>query len=389
MSTFAGNSICSPRDSLSGEPKPGLSTIRIATPRRAASRRASWSAAPMLAPNSPSSWATVKPRSSSRAGLGFRFQYIAVTSMVFRAAPVRRVRTSPVVWTRRPPVRSSRPCGIDSTRYARAGGASAVWVSFTFGLSAGRGQQVKSMHTGPWHRGAVAPESMVRLDRRRFKPLVWSDRWSSPRVHRLARGRRPVRIRGAMHVPLASGAWLDHDPAWLAAAEADAALVALRDELAWEQRAIVLFGRRVLQPRLVAWAGDLGYRYSGQTLEPRPATRSLVPLLERVVARAGVAFNHVLANRYRDGRDSMGMHADDEPELGEDPVVATLSLGATRRFVIARRRGAAGDRHSLPLAGGSLLVMGGACQSEFRHGLPRDPAAAGERISLTLRTIAE
>ena len=73
-----------------------------------------------------------------------------------------------------------------------------------------------------------------------------------------------------MRISLAFGAWLDHEPVWLPPEEADAVLAALRDELPWEQREIVLFGRRILQPRLIAWAGDVGYRYSGQTLEPRP-----------------------------------------------------------------------------------------------------------------------
>ena len=77
-------------------------------------------------------------------------------------------------------------------------------------------------------------------------------------------------------------------------------LAALRDEMTWEQREIVLFGRRVLQPRLIAWAGDLGYRYSGQTLEPRAFTPTMQTLLARVSQRCGATFNHVLANRYRE-----------------------------------------------------------------------------------------
>ena len=90
-----------------------------------------------------------------------------------------------------------------------------------------------------------------------------------------------------MRIPLADGAWLDFDAAWLAPGDADDALAALRDELTWEQREIVLFGRRVLQPRLIAWAGDLGYRYSGQTLEPRAFTPTTSGLLARVRAEAG------------------------------------------------------------------------------------------------------
>jgi len=98
-----------------------------------------------------------------------------------------------------------------------------------------------------------------------------------------------------MRMLLGFGAWLDHESGWLPSPEADAVLAALRDELPWEQREIVLFGRRILQPRLIAWAGDVGYRYSGQTLEPRPFTPAARGLLARACERTGVPFNHILA----------------------------------------------------------------------------------------------
>ena len=186
-------------------------------------------------------------------------------------------------------------------------------------------------------------------------------------------------------IALEGGAWLDYLPAWLDAADADRILVALRDELAWEHREIVLFGRRVLQPRLIAWSGAFGYRYSGQTLEPRAPTPAIAALLTRVVEHTRVGFNHVLVNRYRDGADSIGLHADDEPELGRDPVVATLSLGATRRFVLKPRRAQLGPSRSFDVDHGSLLVMGGTCQRHYVHGVPRQSGAIGERISLTFR----
>jgi len=192
-----------------------------------------------------------------------------------------------------------------------------------------------------------------------------------------------------MRIDLGRDAWLDFTPAFIEPAEADRLFARVRAEATWEQREIVLFGKRILQPRLIAWGGTVAYRYSGQTLEPRELTETLGALLERVNACAGVTFNHVLANRYRDGQDSMGMHADDEPELGPAPVVATLSLGATRRFLVVPRRGSdtPDRRHSLDLPGGSLLIMSGACQAQFRHGLPRDAAVQTERISLTFRTV--
>src|SRR5262245_3693880 len=190
-----------------------------------------------------------------------------------------------------------------------------------------------------------------------------------------------------MRIPLAHGAWLDHQPHWLSPNEADRALAALRTELAWEQREIIIFGRRILQPRLIAWAGDLGYRYSGQTLEPRAFTPTAARLLARVRDRTGGAFNHVLLNRYRSGDDSMGLHADDEPELGPDPLVAIVSLGAPRRLVVKPRRRSDHGRHDLELGHGALLVMGGTCQRHYVHGVPRQPGIERERISLTFRQL--
>jgi len=188
-----------------------------------------------------------------------------------------------------------------------------------------------------------------------------------------------------MRIPLRAGAWLDYDAEWLSTEEADHALTCLRGELDWEQREIVLFGRRVLQPRLIAWAGDLAYRYSGQTLEPRPFTPTARRLLANVSVRAGVSFNHVLLNRYRSGEDSMGLHSDDEPELGPDPLVAIASLGTARRLVVKPRRKQDRERQELSLGHGALLVMGGTCQRHYVHGVPRQAGVHAERISLTFR----
>ena len=118
------------------------------------------------------------------------------------------------------------------------------------------------------------------------------------------------------HQDLGAGAFIDHAVGWIPAGEAEALLATLRGELAWEQREIVLFGRAVLQPRLIAWAGALPYRYSGQTLPPRPLTATVAALVDRVNQTLGSGFNHVLANRYRDGQDSMGMHATPSPSWG-------------------------------------------------------------------------
>src|SRR5262245_24025709 len=105
---------------------------------------------------------------------------------------------------------------------------------------------------------------------------------------------------------LGGGAWMTYTPGWLAADEADHLLDALRDEVVWEQRAIVVAGREILQPRLIGWAGVEAYRYSGQTLPPREAGPALTALVDRVCAATESVFDHMLLNRYRDGRDSMG-----------------------------------------------------------------------------------
>ena len=177
--------------------------------------------------------------------------------------------------------------------------------------------------------------------------------------------------------------------------EAYQALDALLGEVPWETRHIVLFGRSIPQPRLVSWHGDLGaaYTYSGVRNEAAPWTPRLAELRDRVRAALGVPFNSVLCNLYRDGHDSMGLHADDEPELGPEPVIASLSLGATRRFFLVHRRGAkGGPRVNIPLVHGSLLVMAGATQRWYRHGVPKEasassPAVHQPRINLTFRLI--
>jgi alkylated DNA repair dioxygenase AlkB len=183
--------------------------------------------------------------------------------------------------------------------------------------------------------------------------------------------------------------FVDYDAAWLESVRASSLFAALVAGETWEQRAIVLYGRTILQPRLIAWAGELGYRYSGQTLEPRAWSEPLAALRDEVIAAVGVAFNHALVNRYRDGNDSMGLHSDDEPELGDDPVVAAVSLGAVRRLVFRAKNKPAGRRAPslvLELAHGSLVVMGGRCQRRFRHGVPKASDSA-ERVSVTFRRL--
>jgi alkylated DNA repair dioxygenase AlkB len=179
---------------------------------------------------------------------------------------------------------------------------------------------------------------------------------------------------------------IEYHEAFIGRADADSFLRTLWEELEWSQREIMLFGRRVMQPRLLAWYGDpvARYRYSGLTLEPLPWHPVLSELKHRIESFAHRRFNSVLANAYRDGQDSMGWHRDDEKELGERPFIASLSFGAERRFLLRED-----DRPSWPivLGHGSLLVMKDDAQMRFRHALPKTRRAVGLRINLTYREI--
>ena len=160
----------------------------------------------------------------------------------------------------------------------------------------------------------------------------------------------------------------------------------LRAETPWRQDSIVLFGKRHLQPRLTAWYGDASYTYSGLRLEPLPWTPLLAELRTAVEQACGRRFNSVLLNYYRNERDSMGMHSDDEPELGPEPAIASLSFGATRGFILRHKYNKRTVK--LPLNDGSLLLMSGTLQSYWLHGINKATRALGERINLTFRYIA-
>lgn len=177
-------------------------------------------------------------------------------------------------------------------------------------------------------------------------------------------------------------------PGWLSADEADGLFDALMAQVAWETHRIRMFGRMVDSPRLSCWIGDPGasYVYSRVRFEPRPWPAALAALRPRIDAAAGVAMNSVLANLYRDGRDAMGWHSDDEPELGPRPVIASLSLGGTRRFAFRHRHDPA-RKATIELPHGSLLLMAGDTQAEWKHALPRTGKPVPARINLTFRRI--
>jgi len=157
----------------------------------------------------------------------------------------------------------------------------------------------------------------------------------------------------------------------------------LQREISWEQHDITLFGRTVATPRLTAWMGTATYRYSGVSNQPQPWPSTLATIRERLVGEIGVDFNSCLANLYRDGADSMGYHSDDEPELGDEPTIASVSLGARRTFSL--RHHETGQRWSWPLGDGDLLVMWGDSQRSYAHAVPKTSRPVGPRLNLTFR----
>jgi alkylated DNA repair dioxygenase AlkB len=168
-------------------------------------------------------------------------------------------------------------------------------------------------------------------------------------------------------------------------------LQALIDHIPWQQQTVRIAGQARLQPRLTAWYGDAGtrYTYTGLTLDPAPWTPLLARLRGSIEATSGHAFNSVLLNYYRDERDAMGMHSDSEPELGRQPVIASLSLGAVRTLVFQPRKDRVANAapYRLPLASGSLLLMAGDTQHNWKHGVDRARTPCGPRINLTFRRI--
>lgn len=177
----------------------------------------------------------------------------------------------------------------------------------------------------------------------------------------------------------------------------DVELTEVTDAIAWEQRTIKMFGREILQPRLTSWMGDRAYTYSGQKHEPAPMPAVVRKIKDRIEIQIQKSrdilgrgarpteFNSVLGNLYRQGSDSVSWHADDEPELGPEPVIASLSLGATRAFSI--RRNSDKFRWNCSLKHGDLLIMSGRAQADYQHCVPKIGEIVGPRLNLTFRLI--
>lgn len=161
----------------------------------------------------------------------------------------------------------------------------------------------------------------------------------------------------------------------------------LLEELPWENQQIKIFGKTMLCPRLEAFfaTDNLTYGYSGNKLTTNNFTPELIALKERVAKIAGASFNAVLVNYYRDGSDSNGWHADNEPELGKNPVIASVSLGETRRFDL--KHTTLGIQEQIHLTAGSLLIMSGETQHYWKHQLAKSKKVKAGRINLTFRLI--
>jgi len=173
-------------------------------------------------------------------------------------------------------------------------------------------------------------------------------------------------------------------------AGADAAFRRLRDTVDWRHDEVHLFGKRIVTARMVAWYGDRDYPYvySGTERRALPWTEELLGLKAKVEAALGERFNSCLLNLYHDGSEGMGWHSDDESTLVEDAAIASLSLGAERKFALRHKRRRE-EKVALLLEHGSLLAMRGETQRHWSHALPKSTRVTEARINLTFRLMKE
>lgn len=163
----------------------------------------------------------------------------------------------------------------------------------------------------------------------------------------------------------------------------------LLSTLPWQQDHITIFGKTHPVPRLQVWMGDpdANYQYSGLQLAPAPWNPTVKAIKQQIETICGHPFNSVLINLYRTGRDSNGWHSDDEPELGENPVIASFSLGATRRFRLRHKYRKGLSPYTFELSSGALLVMTGSTQKYWQHCLTKTAKLVDPRINLTFRKV--
>lgn len=196
-----------------------------------------------------------------------------------------------------------------------------------------------------------------------------------------------LHLSGLQKLPI-EGADLSYDYQFMSTDQADALLEQLIAEVPWQQATLKIYGRHVLTPRLTCWMGDsdASYVYSNTRFEPLPWISPVLTIKRLIESATGNTFNSVLLNYYRDGQDAMGWHCDDENELGKQPIIASLSLGAERRFLL-RRKDKSEKSLAIELNHGSLLLMQGDTQKNYLHALPRTAKQISSRINLTFRRI--
>ena len=163
----------------------------------------------------------------------------------------------------------------------------------------------------------------------------------------------------------------------------------LIEKIQWRQDKIKMFGKLLDQPRLTAFYGDANkhYSYSGIMMAPVDWNEDLLFIKSRIEKFVGIRFTSVLLNYYRDGKDSMGWHADDEKELGLNPIIGSVSFGETRNFQMRHKTQKEIKKVDIPLSNGSFLLMKGATQHFWQHQIPKTSKELSSRINLTFRVI--
>ena len=176
-------------------------------------------------------------------------------------------------------------------------------------------------------------------------------------------------------------------PSFFSKVESDLYFKELTDNILWKQESMNMYGKRINFPRLTAWYGDNDkpYSFSGITLNPLPWSNDLLEIKNKIEPKAGSIFNSVLLNRYRNGNDSISWHTDAEPELGRNPIIASVNFGETRNFQL--RHINTKEKIEIELIHGSLLIMQGELQHYWQHQIPKTTRKVKERINLTFRVI--
>jgi len=173
------------------------------------------------------------------------------------------------------------------------------------------------------------------------------------------------------------------------ATDSDKLLTRLISKLSWESMVIKMFGRNTKIPRLQCWIGDEGcnYKYSGKKLNRQSWTKDLTMIRKKIYEEFKIDFNSVLVNYYRDGKDSMGWHSDDEKELGLNPTIASISFGSERDLVFKNK--ISKETLSIPQTHGCLILIDGKTQKNWQHSIKKTRKVIGPRINLTFRNIID